>query len=169
MPLLLALLGVLGLVVSSPRPAAGAPLPPGPPAPSLLAGGGKFLEGLHREMQIFVLEVARRALEQGIKIKLTSGIRSCAQQNAIYAQGRTTAGPIVTGAKGCRSWHVQGRAVDFEPSPRTPQAYAAVGAIAEGLGGVWGGRFSNLQDLGHIEYHPGLKIEDVCPNPEACA
>lgn len=167
MPLLLALLGVFGLLVSSPRGAAAA-APALPPGPALLAGGGKFLEGLHREMQIFVLEVARRALEQGIRLRLTSGIRSCAQQNAIYAQGRTTPGAIVTGAKGCQSWHVQGRAVDFEPIPRTAQAYAAVGAIAEQLGGVWGGRFSNLQDLGHIEYHPGMTIQQVCPNPEAC-
>lgn len=164
MPLLLALLGLFGLVVSSPRAAAAAP----PAGPALLTGGGKFLEGLHREMQIFVLEVARRALEQGIRIRLTSGIRSCAQQNAIYAQGRTAPGAIVTGAKGCQSWHVQGRAVDFEPTPRSAQAYAAVGAIAEQLGGVWGGRFSNLQDLGHIEYHPGLTIAQVCPHPEAC-
>lgn len=169
MPLIFLILGAFGLAVASTAKAKAAASPALPAGPGLLAGGAGLLDALHPEARAFVLEVARRALEQGIKIRLISGIRSCAQQDALFAQGRTTPGPVITGARGCRSWHVQGRAVDFEPSPRSADAYAKVGAIAEQLGGVWGGRFSNLQDLGHIEYHPGLRIEDVCPNPEKCA
>jgi len=170
MPLLL-LLVVFGMAFSSqaeaqhptkPKP------PPLPPGPSPLLGGDKLLEGLHPDAVGFVLEVARRAKAEGIGMKLISGKRTCAQQNALYAQGRTTAGPIVTGARGCRSWHTQGRAVDFSPSPTTEAAYARIGAIAQELGGVWGGQFPNLRDLGHIEYHPGLKISDVCPDPDKC-
>lgn len=170
MPLFL-LLGVFAMIFSSeaeaqhPKPK---PPPPLPPGGSPLAGGYKLLEGLHPDAVAFVLEVARRAKAEGIGMKLISGKRTCAQQNALYAQGRTAAGPIVTGARGCQSWHTQGRAVDFLPSPTTEAAYARVGAIAQELGGVWGGKFSNLRDLGHIEYHPGLKISDVCPDPEKC-
>ena len=161
MPVLLLLLIAGGAVFASSSKARGAT--PGP-----LAGGEKILEGLTPDTVAFVLEVARRARAEGITIRLVSGRRTCAQQNALYSQGRTTPGPIVTGARGCLSWHVQGRAVDFEPQPRNAQAYARVGAIAVELGGVWGGSFSNLNDIGHIEYHPGRKIHDVCPDPDNC-
>lgn len=167
MPLLL-LLAVFGMVFSTEATAKANPAPSLPPAGGDLLGGAQFLKDLHPDMVRFVLEVARRAKSEGIGIKLLSGKRTCAQQNALYAQGRTAQGPIITGARGCSSWHVQGRAVDFLPSPATEAAYARVGAIAKELGGVWGGQFSNLRDLGHIEYHPGLKISDVCPDPDRC-
>jgi len=167
MPLFL-LLAVFGMVFSTEATAKANPAPPLPPAGGDLLGGVQFLKELHPDTVRFVLEVARRAKAEGIGIKLLSGRRSCAQQNALYAQGRTAPGPVVTGARGCSSWHVQGRAVDFLPSPATEAAYARVGAIAKELGGVWGGQFSNLRDLGHIEYHPGMKISDVCPDPDRC-
>lgn len=167
MPLLLLLLLAGGLIASS-TPAHASPGGGGGGGGGALAGGEKLLQGLTPDTIAFVLEVARRARLEGITIRLVSGKRSCAQQNALYAQGRTAPGPIVTGARGCRSWHVQGRAVDFEPQPRTQASYARVGAIAVELGGVWGGQFSNLNDIGHVEFHPGLKIEQVCPNPDDC-
>jgi len=34
---------------------------------------------------------------------------------------------------------------------------------------VWGGRFTNVKDPGHFEWHPGIRIEDVCPDPRSCA
>lgn len=169
-PLLFLLLVTLGLVASKDAPAATKPKPAPPPPlpPGGAVGNAHFLDKLTPDTVAFVLELARLARLEGITLKLQSGKRSCAQQNALYAQGRTAPGPIITGARGCMSWHVQGRAVDFLPSPNTPQAYARVGALAVQLGGVWGGTFSNLKDLGHVEFHPGKRIEDVCPNPDDC-
>lgn len=171
MPLFLLLL-VFGAVLASPEAKASPPPsgPPGPlpPGPSPLVGGDAFLAGLTPDTRAFVLEVARRARAEGIPIKIVSGRRTCDQQNGLFAQGRTAPGPRVTNARGCLSWHVQGRAVDFLPQPATEAAYARVGAIAVELGGVWGGAFRGFKDLPHLEYHPGLKIEQVCPDPDRC-
>lgn len=174
MPIFFLLLAALGLGFAADVQASPAkkppPLPPGPkpPPPPPALKGAAMLDGLTPEARAFVVLVAERAAAEGIALRLLSGKRSCAQQNALYAQGRTAPGPIVTGARGCMSWHVQGAAVDFEPTPRTEAAYARVGAIATELGGRWGGTFPNLRDIGHIEYHPGKRIEDVCPDPDKC-
>ncbi len=125
-------------------------------------------------------EVRQRAFNDGISIRYRSGKRTCAEQNQLYAIGRSTSAPIVTYARGCSSWHVQGRAVDFAVSragdvfvpmknmAEAEAAYAHVGQIMKDLGGKWGGDFPGFPDIGHIEYHPGLTIEMVCPNPAAC-
>ena len=44
---------------------------------------------------------------------LFMGLRSFAEQDALYAQGRTTPGSIVTNAKGGDSWHNYGLAADY--------------------------------------------------------
>lgn len=104
-------------------------------------------------------------------LRIRSGRRTCAEQNALFAQGGT-----VTGAKGCKSWHVTGRAVDLDPiDPRTGEVfpgnsdeYRTLGALWKKLGGIWGGDFSNIYDPGHFEWHPGSVIEDVCPDTLPC-
>jgi len=118
------------------------------------------------------------ALAAGIQLRVVSGLRTCEQQASIYNQGRTTPGRIVSGASGCRSWHVWGRAFDVlivEPDGRlvtngADQRYDVLGDLARSLGLIWGGTFSWGRDAGHFEYHPGLSIDDVCPDKsaEAC-
>ena len=48
----------------------------------------------------------------GYRLDITSGFRSVADQNTLYAQGRTQPGNIVTNARGGRSLHNYGLAVD---------------------------------------------------------
>lgn len=117
---------------------------------------------------MFLMKVKAEAARAGVLIRYVSGIRTREQQNALYAQGRTAPGAIVTRAKGCRSWHVQGRAADFAilSKDKSKAAYEVVGTIAKSLGGKWGGDFPGFPDLGHIEYHPGMTIEQVCQDPE---
>ena len=52
---------------------------------------------------------------KGIDIRIVQGYRTPAEQDMLYAQGRTTAGAIVTNAKGtpAQSYHCFGLAVDF--------------------------------------------------------
>lgn len=117
----------------------------------------------------------QRLTKHGVRIR--SGRRTCEEQDTIYAQGRSYPGPIVTNARGCKSWHVTGRAVDLDPfDPQTGQTlpgysdhYRVLGAIWKKLGGQWGGDFSGLYDPGHFEWHPGIAIEDICPADMRCA
>jgi peptidoglycan LD-endopeptidase CwlK len=52
---------------------------------------------------------------EGIPVLVTQGLRTWAQQDALYAKGRTTPGPIVTRARGGHSQHNFGLAVDVAP------------------------------------------------------
>jgi len=107
--------------------------------------------------------------QAGLDFEVTNTRRRCHEQNTLFAQGRDMPGTIVTGAKGCRSWHVLGRAFDILLEPNTGWGpYQMLGEYWEELGGVWGGRFSNVDDPGHFEWHPGTEIEQVCPDPDAC-
>lgn len=113
-------------------------------------------------------DLKRFAKNVGLPFELRSARRTCQQQDGLYAIGREFPGEIVTNARGCKSWHVLGRAFDIT-IPGAPRSdYRTLGEYWESLGGHWGGRFTGLDDPGHFEWHPGLTIEDVCPNPSAC-
>lgn len=114
---------------------------------------------------LLVLDQALRA--EGFRPVVRSGYRSCAEQAEQYAIGRTvgTPGKFTTHAKGCMSWHVLGRAVDIDLYPAD---FGRMGEIAKNLGWKWGGDFKGFPDVGHVEFHPGLTIEQACPDPDAC-
>jgi peptidoglycan L-alanyl-D-glutamate endopeptidase CwlK len=59
--------------------------------------------------------VQKLASQLDFPIRVTAGIRTVVQQDELYAQGRTTPGPVVTNAKGTESNHVLGLAVDVVP------------------------------------------------------
>lgn len=62
--------------------------------------------------------------EHGVECVPTSGRRTIAEQDKLYAQGRTTKGDIVTKAKGGQSPHNFGLAVDLCPlHPKTKQLW----------------------------------------------
>lgn len=80
--------------------------------------------------------------QEAINIHVTQGLRTWAQQDALYAQGRTTPGPIVTRAPGGYSWHNFGLAVDVAPFDLlghpdwnlTHPAWGRIVAVGESLG-----------------------------------
>jgi len=69
--------------------------------------------GLSPEVAKRTREVIREMHTQGIYVGVAQGYRSIAEQNRLYAQGRTTEGPIVTNARGGQSNHNRGIAVDL--------------------------------------------------------
>jgi len=103
----------------------------------------------------------------GTFLLVVSGLRTAAQQDALYAQGRTTPGHIVTNARAGYSMHNYGLAVDVVPyitgqtgqlnwNPSTPQFVAMVAALkAQGL--IWGGDWKSLPDNDHFQM-PGLPV-----------
>jgi hypothetical protein len=127
-----------------------------------------------RTREAFLELAGKFARKTGLSLQVRSGRRTCAEQNAIYAQGRSTPGEVVTHASGCRSWHVAGRAVDANVllpngATSTNEAdYAYAGALWKSLGGGWGGDFPGFPDIGHFELHPGFSIDSVCPSDGSC-
>jgi peptidoglycan L-alanyl-D-glutamate endopeptidase CwlK len=93
-------------------------------------------------------------------VQVVEGYRSPARQLALYAQGRTKPGKIVTWVKS--SMHTQGRACDIcalkngrlDWSTKNP-AWSEFGHRAERRGLRWGGRWK-AQDLGHVELPYGV-------------
>lgn len=133
-----------------------------------------------RERELF-LELAKRFYATtGLGLKVRGGRRTCEEQNAIYAKGRTTyiGQKPETYARGCQSWHVMGRAIDADPVDlATGKVHAscanatAAGVLWEQLGGFWGGRFSGFGecgDQGHFQYTKGVSMAQACPSPDAC-
>lgn len=108
-------------------------------------------------------QLVRKAAEAGIQIKLISGTRTYAEQQALYDQGRTKPGKIVTNAKPGSSWHNHGAAFDigiFRDGQYVPEspAYRTVGQIGKKLGFEWGGDFSSIVDEPHFQMTNGKTL-----------
>jgi peptidoglycan L-alanyl-D-glutamate endopeptidase CwlK len=100
-----------------------------------------------------------KARDNGIQVNIISGTRSFEEQDALYAQGRTTAGDIVTNARGGYSNHNFGIAFDigvFSGSRYLPESplYKAVGALGMELGLEWGGNWKTIVDQPHFQLRP---------------
>lgn len=113
-----------------------------------------------------VLEIIEQAYKEGIYVLITDGYRSKAEQDALYAQGRTKPGKIVTNAKGGQSNHNFGIAVDFclTNEKGTIANYTVnsdwrrVAAIAKSKGFEWGGDWKGFVDNPHLEYTGKITI-----------
>ena len=129
----------------------------------------RSLDALTPDTRAAIELLLEHAAGLGMDIQINETRRTCARQNQLFAQGRETEGKILTGARGCRSWHVHGRAVDLiTKGPQSIPPYRALGDFWKGLGGKWGGDFKGLDDYGHFEWHPGFGITDVCLDVDGC-
>jgi peptidoglycan L-alanyl-D-glutamate endopeptidase CwlK len=118
------------------------------------------IKTLHQEVQPLAAKLIESALAQGINAKIIGGSRTYAEQDALYAQGRTTPGKIVTQAKGGQSWHNFGLAFDVGIFSRDSKvyygesaAYRELGKLGQALGLQWGGDWKFV-DEPHFQYNP---------------
>lgn len=120
----------------------------------------KNISTLDQKMQPIVREFVRRATAAGLPVAITSGRRTMAEQKALYDQGRTSGGSIVTNAKPGESAHNFGLAVDFAPLNSVGMAHwpdnydwGKVAAIGKALGLSWGGDWTGgFVDKPHLEF-----------------
>ena len=116
------------------------------------------------EVQPLARTLIESAAAIGIAIKVISGTRTYDEQNALYEQGRSKAGRIVTNARGGYSNHNFGVAFDigvFEGGRYLDEspAYKAVGALGMKLGLEWGGNWKTIQDEPHFQLRPAWARE----------
>jgi peptidoglycan L-alanyl-D-glutamate endopeptidase CwlK len=113
---------------------------------------------LHPEMQKKATEFEALCKKSGLNVLITETFRSTAEQNVLYAKGRTTSGKIVTNAKGdsYQSPHQWGCAFDFCENVKgkeyaSQSFFKKCGAIGKSLGLFWGGDFISFVDTPHLE------------------
>jgi len=66
-----------------------------------------------REEIVSIIDAIEAKWQANMKVRIVQGLRTIDEQNALYAQGRTKEGHIVTNAKGGSSYHNYGLAIDF--------------------------------------------------------
>ncbi len=113
------------------------------------------------EVHPYARALVQKCDQHGITIRIISGIRTYAEQDALYAIGRTVRKDeeTVTNAKGGYSNHNFGIAFDvgvYEGTRYRGESpkYAAVGALGMELGLEWGANWKSLEDLPHFQLRP---------------
>ena len=111
------------------------------------------------EIGPYARSLVTKAAQIGITVKVISGTRTYAEQDALYAQGRTKPGSKVTNARGGYSNHNFGIAFDigiFEGSAYLDESpkYKVVGALGMELGLDWGGNWKTIKDEPHFQLRP---------------
>lgn len=126
------------------------------------------LKGVHPSLAAVAFDIAKVwELRTGNHIQVIYGYRSHAEQDAIYAQGRTKPGPIATYKKGGDSAHQFYCAIDLWPLTKDGQMdwknkeIDAVfkNCIANYPDLVWGGIWGKFADRNHIELKDWQKVK----------
>jgi peptidoglycan L-alanyl-D-glutamate endopeptidase CwlK len=106
--------------------------------------------------------------DQNIDLLVTSTYRDNESQQALYEQGRTTAGKVVTNAKAGDSWHNWRCAVDVVPMVNGKPnwdglhpVWDQIGKLGEQAGLEWAGRWRTFKELAHFQYTGGLTLTDL--------
>lgn len=110
-----------------------------------------------RRLELTLADLYRDHWEFGIQ----EGYRTPERQNWLWTQGRTRTGPIITQKDGIEnlSNHQHRKAADVYPRRNgrfyipvgDAKEWSVLGEAAERNGLNWGGRWSKLRDLPHVE------------------
>ena len=125
------------------------------------------IAGLHPEVRGLAAEFVNRVeSELGITLRVTQGTRTYAEQDALYAQGRTAPGDVVTNARGGYSNHNFGLAFDVveiraDGSANWNTDWDALGRVAADVGLAWGGNWTTFVDRPHFELDAGLSTAQL--------
>lgn len=125
---------------------------------------------LHPQVRKMALSMINNCFDtHSIYLRVTQGLRTVAEQDTLYALGRTAPGKKVTNAKGGKSWHNYGLAFDVVILDSRGKAVwdtndsrwkkVCDAGIAAGLSQIQitNGKIKWL-DVPHFEWHPGLTI-----------
>ncbi len=151
------------------------------------------LDDVHPALREKVIQLAERLSARQMSFLITDGQRTFEEQNALYRKGRKLVGgtwipidpvhhtDIVTWAKGGRSNHNYGLAIDsypviqgrvytdipdhasFEFRQRFKAIQKAIGEEGEAVGLTWGGRWTHPYDPPHLQLFPKTEM-----TPDQC-
>lgn len=120
---------------------------------------GRDISLCHPELQKKAEKIVSACRGQGLLIGIGECYRSIAEQDALYAKGRTAPGSIVTNAKGSSysSHHQWGTAFDIYRNDGTgvynnnDGFFDLVGTIGVKIGLEWGGNWKSPVDKPHFQ------------------
>ena len=128
------------------------------------------------EVKILIDKINTCVLTGSAKVRIAQGLRTFAEQDALYAQGRTKPGAKVTNAKGGQSIHNYGLAVDIvliidgkitswdtkKDFDKDKQAdWMEVVSEFKKAGWEWGGDWRTFKDMPHFEKTKGLTLKQI--------
>jgi peptidoglycan L-alanyl-D-glutamate endopeptidase CwlK len=134
------------------------------------------LAGLNKKFRVkaeaFLAAAQPIAQAHGITIEIISGLRSWSQQAALYAQGRTKPGRIVTKARPGSSWHNYGLAIDLglfaagkyldaAAPARAAKIYKELGTLAVSQGLEWAGNWKSFPEGPHFQWTAGQSLAQL--------
>jgi peptidoglycan L-alanyl-D-glutamate endopeptidase CwlK len=121
---------------------------------------------LRDELETLIEKINKDILTGNAKVRITYTLRTFAEQDELYAQGRTKPGKKVTNAKGGDSFHNYGLAVDIvliingaiaswdtkKDFDKDQQAdWMEVVKAFKDAGWAWGGDWRTFKDMPHFE------------------
>lgn len=122
---------------------------------------------LHPELQKKIGQLQDLCKKNGITIGISECLRTVAEQDALYAKGRTAPGGIVTNCKGSTysSMHQWGVAFDFylimdvdgdgktsdDSFNNATKLFDKVGKLGQSIGLEWGGSWKSIVDKPHFQ------------------
>lgn len=125
------------------------------------------IKALHPDLQKKIVELKNLCKENGITIGIAECLRTKAEQDALYAKGRTKPGAKVTNAPGSSysSMHQWGVAfdiyldMDIDGDGKTADdaynnakgTFNKIGKIGQSIGLEWGGSWTSIKDLPHFQ------------------
>ena len=107
------------------------------------------------------------AKAKGIDLLVTSTYRDHESQTALYNQGRTTPGKVVTNAKAGQSWHNHRCALDVVPLVNGKAiwndnvVWVQIGEIGVACGLEWAGNWKTFKEFPHFQYTGGLTMAQL--------
>jgi peptidoglycan L-alanyl-D-glutamate endopeptidase CwlK len=124
------------------------------------------------KLEPFVVAAQELMAKRNVTVEVISGLRSWQQQAALYAQGRTKPGRIVTKARPGSSWHNYGLAIDLglfqagvyldERKPAlAAELYNQLGKLAAEHGVEWAGIWKSFPEGPHFQVTFGLSLAAV--------
>lgn len=140
------------------------------------------LDDLLLPVKIKALNLIHECKALGIDLLVTSTYRDLEAQAALYAQGRSAPGRIVTNARAGQSFHnfrvafdvvplrggkpvwgTTGNGIDNDPTDDDKddlELWQRIGAFGEALGLEWAGRWTHFREYPHFQFTGGLTLAD---------
>jgi len=125
------------------------------------------LKELHPVVQEKAKNFIAAAKKEGIDVLVTSTYRDNASQNALYAQGRSKPGRVVTNAKAGQSWHNFRCAFDVVPIVNGKamwndmRTFRRLGEIGKSVGLEWAGDWKSFKEFAHFQWTGGLTLAQL--------